>query len=151
MTSYAWPLASTSGGGATSQGLDARRTLFGQDLDWRKGALSVTGAGDWMTVEGIEALRQSVLRRLQTPVNGWATRPGYGCGVEEFIEEEMTSSRRAELINRIKSSLTRDPRIDEVAAVQIGADGEVFVVRVSIRAKGQVLTLADFRFNEAPP
>ena len=150
MSSYSWTLPAAEAAPAT-EALDARRKLFGKDLDWSRGALSVSGAGDWVTVEGVEALRQSVNRRLGTPVNGWATRPGYGVGVDEFIEEEMTTSRFAELVNRIRSSLVQDPRIDEVAAVQVGEDGEVFVLRVSIKSKGQPITFADFRFNEGTP
>lgn len=148
MSSYSWTLPAADAVAAT-EALDARRQLYGKDLDWRLGALAVTGTGDWLTVEGVEALRQSVLRRLGTPVNGWATRPGYGVGIDEFIEEEMTQTRFAEMVNRIRSSLVQDPRIDEVSAVQIGEDGEVFVLRVSIKAKGKPITFGDFRFHES--
>ncbi len=148
MSSYSWTLPSEGSTAAAAEVLDARRRLFGKDLDWRRGLLSLTGTGDYLTIEGVAALRQSVLRRLGTAVNGWPTRPGYGVGVDEFLEEELTSSKMAELINRIRSSLTQDPRIDEVAAVQVGEDDETIILRISIKAKGQAITFADFRFNE---
>lgn len=148
MSSFSWTLPA-SGAAASTEPLDARRKLFGKDLDWRQGRLSTTGAGDWLTVEGVDALHQSVLRRLSTRPNGWATRPGYGVGVEEFIEEEMTQSTFNELVSRIKISLAKDPRIDEVAAVRYAESGEMVILRVSIKVKGQALTLPDFRFREA--
>lgn len=148
MSSFAWTLPASSAPSPGTSVPDARRQLFGKDLDWRRGSLAATGAGDWLTVEGLEALRQWVLRCLQTPLNGWPTRPGYGVGVEDFVEEEMTASKFAELVNRIRTALPRDPRIDAVAAVQVADDGEVFILRVSIKAKGQTITLGDFRFNE---
>ena len=98
--------------------------LFGRDLwfDVRQGASAnyeTTPAGDWKIVEGREALRQAILRRIITDPGEWATLPGYGVGARMYVKARNTRATRDELVERIRGQVLQDPRVESVEAVQV--------------------------------
>lgn len=94
----------------------------------------VNSAGDWTLATGLEALRQSLLRRLLTNPGEWKTKPKYGVGARQYVKAKNTAANRAELEARIRSQFLQDPRVDSIASVTITAlfDGglqiSVFVI-----------------------
>jgi phage baseplate assembly protein W len=104
---------------------------------------------DWQLVEGEAALRQWVYHCLITSPGEYAARPDFGVGVEDFLKEELTESRQAELTTRIKTNLQRDKRIQSASAVvDAFDDGNGLTVSITIVVRGQALTLRPFAFTQ---
>jgi phage baseplate assembly protein W len=144
MASYSYTTILPSAPAATRPAFDRRSLLYGKDL-WWKGGLVRSSANDWLTVEGQEALRQSVLRRLCTNPGEWRTRPDYGVGALAMVYEEMTTSRVQLLQSRIRTQLTQDPRIQRVTAAEVArTDAGLLVIAVAIESRGQAIQFRPF-------
>ncbi len=106
---------------------DQRAKFFGEDIyydlsvvdDTGKPDYVVTGAGDWALVTGLEALQQSLLRRLLTAPGEWATLPDFGVGASQYVKARNTPAARAELEHRIRSQFLRDDRVEAISGVTI--------------------------------
>lgn len=144
MSGFSWslplPPAGTAGGSA-GPGDEVDR-FFGRDLWFDISAangpnLVPNRRGDWLIVSGVEALRQSLIRRFITNPGEWATRPDYGAGARRFIKKRNDAAARAQLAERLRSQALRDPRVASVEAVIVepGAAG-VLRIMVRVNAKG---------------
>lgn len=118
--------------------------FYGQDiwLDVTKGSgpdRRVTPDGDWLLVQGREALRQSLLRRYLTNPGEWATKENYGAGVRMFVKAKNVKAAREELTSRIKQQSLMDFRVERVDDVRISwtATGRINV-DVHIIPRGQL-------------
>lgn len=100
----------------------------------------VTAAGDWARATGLEALRQSLLRRLITAPGEWATVPEYGVGAVQFVKRPLTASVIAELEGRIREQFMRDDRVESVSTVQVERllDIEGIKITVFVVAAGRL-------------
>jgi len=146
MSSFAWTLPSpgaTAGLPAQDQAT-ATQQIFGRDiwLDVRAAAPEyvVTAAGDWALVEGREALKQSLIRRLITDPGEWATLPGYGVGARRFVKARDTQAKRDELAERIRAQFGRDARVERVDSITITAlaSGDGLRVLVLVTPRGEL-------------
>jgi len=125
MSGYSWsmppaaPATSTSGPERVRQ----RDRFWGRDLwlDVRTAGadLVTTAAKDLAIVEGEDCLRQALIRRIITTPGEWATLPEYGCGARLYIKARNTPATRAELAERIRAQLSREPRVERVQTVSI--------------------------------
>lgn len=116
---------------------------FPNTLDALDADYVVDSAGDWTAVSGLEALRQSLLRRLITAPGDWATKPDYGCGARLYVKAKNTESVRAELASRIKAQFARDSRVHSVDLVVVDQldDGSAGVkIRVLVTPTGRLRT-----------
>lgn len=146
MSGYSWTLPSSSAGfGLPAQDqATATQRLFGRDiwLDVRAAAPEyvVTAAGDWALVEGREALKQSLIRRLITDPGEWATLPGYGVGAQQFVKARNTAAKRDELTERIRAQFSRDARVERVDSITITAlaSGDGLRVLVLVTPRGEL-------------
>lgn len=117
-------LGPSSTAGASAKLKAQRRSLFGKDI-WfdvtlgNKANLEVTANGDWATVEGREALRQSLIRRIITNPGEWATLPEFGVGARLYVKKRDTPAMRQELEERIRGQLLRDRRVASVDQVTV--------------------------------
>ena len=122
---------------------DQKDRLFGRDLffdvsDANGADLKVAPSGDWLTVTGREALRQSVIRRLLTSPGEWRTKPDYGVGLRDFVKTKNTSTAREYLKTRIRSQLLKDTRIQEVRDVRFDTSvASTLRIAVYVVPKGQ--------------
>lgn len=125
MTTYTWHIPGSGSGAATTLPAEAQSDqiarLFGRDI-WFDVSAShvntiVTAAGDWATVEGYEALRQSLIRRLITNPGEWRTLPEFGVGARQYVKQRDTRSTRDELAERIRAQFMRDDRVEAVAQI----------------------------------
>lgn len=132
--------------GTTSQPIDpqrakARDRLFGRDIwfDVTRERIDrvVTAKGDWKLVDGVEALRQSLIRRIITNPGEWQTKPDYGVGARLFVKQRMTSTVIADLQTRIRSQMLKDARVDRVDQVIVERSNGVLHIVVTIVAKGR--------------
>jgi phage baseplate assembly protein W len=101
----------------------------------------ITPTGDWLTVTGEEALRQSLIRRLITNPGEWATKPNYGVGARQYVKAKNTPATRAELETRIRSQFMIDPRVASVDLVVVAqlADGSAGVkIEAHITPRGRL-------------
>lgn len=94
------------------------RQLWGRDLFW-DGDYAVSPAGDWLVVDREAALTQAIRRRVMTSPGEWETLPEYGIGAADFVKMGRTPAVVAELTERTRTQLPRDPRIDSVDRVDI--------------------------------
>lgn len=142
---YSIPAAASSSSGVTSQDRASQiDKLFGKDLwfDVREAAganYEVTAAGDWKTVQGHEALRQAIIRRIITDPGEWAALPGYGVGARMFVKARNTRATRDELSERIRGQLIQDPRIESVEAVAVEITAQSLRISVTVQPKGRSL------------
>lgn len=128
---------------------DQQSALFGEDI-WYDVShpdntgyadLIVDAGGDWQDVTGIEALRQSLLRRLITNPGEWQTVPDYGVGARQYIKAPMTPSTLSELEARIRSQYLRDDRveaIDSITITPLTGDQPGIYVLVNVIPKGRL-------------
>jgi phage baseplate assembly protein W len=139
MSGYSWslplPPAGTLGGSA-GPGDEVDR-FFGRDIWYDVAAAHgpnsvVNRRGDWLVVSGVEALRQSLIRRFITDPGEWRTKPDYGAGARRFVKKRNDAAARAQLANRLRAQALRDRRVASVEAVVVepGAGG---VLRIMVR------------------
>ncbi len=130
MTAPTWTIPPSPGGyvGVPASDEASQDAIFyGEDIYFDVSAPDETGqadyivnaAGDWTSVTGLEALRQSLLRRLITAPGEWATKPDYGCGARQFVKARNSEAVRAELASRIKAQFAKDPRVHSVDLVTV--------------------------------
>lgn len=145
MSGYSWtvPPGTSSASGVTAAADLA--TVKARDI-YFDGDLHVTPDGDWMTVEGVEAMRQAIYRRLMTSPGEFAFRPDYGIGVPDYVKEESSQSTLDELASKIKGQLLRDRRIEAVSVALKFAD-DVLIVTIAARINGKTLNFEPFQFS----
>jgi hypothetical protein len=141
VTTYTFTIPTPSNGTASIPLTDAAAqldTLWGLDI-WfdvnnDRPDYVTTPAGDWLTVDGREALRQSLIRRFLTSPTEYAVIPDYGAGVRDFVKARDTRARRDELVDRIRAQALRDVRVEGVQQVTItdltGGGIKIFVLVV---------------------
>jgi len=98
--------------------------------------------GDWRTISGDDALKQSLIRRLITPQGEWRNDPVYGAGVGTFVGQPMTRALRDELTNRIRAQILLDDRVLRVNAVLVEPqdDAVTLIVTVKYTVRSKPLT-----------
>lgn len=115
--------------------------LFGHDiwLDLASGALQrqVKHDGDWLLVDGIEALRQAIIRRIITNPGEWTTLPDYGVGVRNYVKQKNTRANRDALAARIKDQISQDPRVAEVQDVVVESSEGSMKITVNVTPKAR--------------
>jgi phage baseplate assembly protein W len=137
--------------GATSPSLasaDEKRRLLGKDIFFN-GDYDVGPSGDWVLIEGLEALRQAVYRRLMTRPGEYKLRPEYGVGIQDFVKRRRLPSTFDEIRQRVVDQLSLDPRIDEVRDVVVEAIADGIKLGIVIVAAGEALQFRPFNFTES--
>lgn len=81
--------------------------------------------GAWPMVAGARAVEQSLLALLSTQPGERVRRPGYGCGLHDFLFDPNTVATRALMRQRILESIqTYETRLDAVD-VAVMADEQI--------------------------
>lgn len=128
---------------------DYTKDLYGKDLFFSDDT-QLNAAGDYLTVDEKEALRQAIYRRLITSPGEFAVRPGYGVGLGAYVKKRLTPALLDELRQKILDQLRQDDRIDKVIEVvteSYTVSGQTGIkVYVKVRALGQE---QGFTFKEA--
>lgn len=101
----------------------------------------MTQAGDLQSVSGVEALRQSLIRRWITNPGEMPTAPEYGAGLRSYVKAKNTPAMRAEVESRVRAQTLRDPRVLSVALVTVarlddGSDG--IKISAQVTPKGRL-------------
>jgi len=131
----------------TTSAQDQQTKLLGKDL-YFDGDFAVTAAGDYATLEGLAAFRQSIYRRLITRPGEYRARPDYGCGVLSFVKKRLIQSELDDLKGRITDQLSLDPRLSEVTRVVIERIENGIRIGIAVRAAGESLVFEPFDFTE---
>ena len=156
MTILSWSLpgdpAANLGIGETELLTEIDR-LFGRDI-WfdvttQIGAdFVVTRAGDWALVNGEEALRQAIIRRIITTPGEWQTLPEYGAGARQFVKARKTQSAKDELTENIRGQIGSEPRVlrvDDVTIVELspgpGLKVDVIVTPIGNAVRNRALSV----------
>lgn len=148
MPSYSWTVDSTAVAVPTAPAAVEQAQLLGKDI-YFDGDRRVTPHGDFLLVDGLNALRQWVYHCLMTNPGEYRLRPEYGCGARAFLAKRNVPGEVDEFKNRIRENLLRNPQIDEVAiAVADLASGDGVQVAVAITARGQALRPFSFDLPE---
>lgn len=135
-----------------SQGNASRAALvgqidaaFGRDI-WldlanpgpdREPYVPPTQSGDVLLIEGREALRQAVIRRIITDPGEWSTLPEYGIGASRYVRGKANAATIDELKARIRTQLLRDPRIYSVDQVATEVSDGGLKIFIRITPKGE--------------
>lgn len=142
------PTSGTSGVPASEQqnqiahffGEDIYFDIAAPDVELGEADYIITPTGDWLTVTGEEALRQSLIRRIVTNPGEWATKPNYGVGARQYVKAKNTKTTRAELESRIRAQFLFDQRVERVDLVVVeqledGSAGVKIEVHVTPRGR----------------
>lgn len=130
--------------------LSEQNALYGRDVAFN-GDFTATPSQDWKTIEGPEALRQSIYRRLLTLPGEYRPYPDYGAGVRAWVKRTNSKSSRDQLEARIRGQLLQDPRITKVLEVRLerpADDPGRLQVIVRVLALGNELRYGPFDFAE---
>lgn len=151
MSNYSWTIPGAPSVTATPE-RDPKRHLFGKDL-LHTDELQVGPDGDYITTEGVENLRQAILRRLIVRPGEYKFRPTYGVGIKTYVKKEMTVANLDELKRRIIENLGQDSRIEKVIEVNLQkttfGTGTGLKVFVQILAGGREHRFEPFEFKES--
>lgn len=148
--SLSWTLP-TPGAAATPSGAgaDQKLALLGKDLFFN-GDYDVTAAGDYVLLEGEDAVRQAIYRRLMTRPGEYKVRPEYGVGMMDFVKRRRLASTLDELRQRVVDQLSLDPRISEVVDIVASTITDGICLKIVVRIAGDTLTFRPFNFTEGP-
>lgn len=105
-------------GGGPAGLYQSEQEFYGRDLLFN-GDRRVDAGGDYVTVDGIENLRQSLIRRILVRPGEYRLRPDYGAGLLSYVRKPFTTTIKAEITQRIKSQVARDRRIEKVVDVDV--------------------------------
>lgn len=95
------------------------RDLFGVDFAEQGFDMQFSNNDDYQVVEGLANLKQWIYHCLITNPGELFAHPDFGCGLEQHISDPMTPQLVGELTKRIRSQISRDPRIQKVAYVRV--------------------------------
>ncbi len=91
------------------------------DLEWdlARRRIAVDPAGDYRTVEGLEAVKQWFWMALATSPGEYRHAPEWGVGAEDFLKGPDTATARHQLRDRCITTLGTHERIERVVDVVI--------------------------------
>jgi phage baseplate assembly protein W len=113
--------------------------LGGVDILFAAGNLVVSPSGDWATVEGLDAIRQSVLGEAQTGEGELVFRDEYGMGLAQVVKRALSQATLDERQQRLLERLAANDRVvtvREAKLERVTIDGRVGL-RVTIRVAGR--------------
>lgn len=145
MARLSWTLTLPSPGVVGSA--DERLRMLGKDIFF-DGDYSVTGAGDYATLDGLEALKQAIYNRLICRPGEFRLRPDYGVGIMSFVKKRRIQAELDDMKGKIIDQLSLDPRIDEVTNVTVERIDDGVKIGLIIRAAGETLRFRPFNFTE---
>lgn len=141
MTTFSFTLPAT-GSGSSGELNAAQDRLYGKDLWFDLAAatgpnLVVDRTGDWLLATGLEALRQSLIRRLITSPGQWTTKPNYGAGLLRAVKRRNTVAERAQLEQRCREQCLMDRRVRSVDELRIERITNGLRINVLVIPRGQ--------------
>lgn len=92
---------------------DAISQLFGQDLLFEND-LQLDAGGDYILLDGKDALRQAIYHRLLVVPGEYALRPDYGAGLSQYVKKRINRAELDQIRQRVIDQLSRDDRIERV-------------------------------------
>lgn len=107
--------------------------FYGVDLRFGEDFLTQAD-GDLQLTTGLEAFRANLARALVTRKGDIFWRPDYGIGLQEFLNARPTAEARAEMENRIRSTLGSNPDVEEVVEASVTQSASGDLIEVNIRA-----------------
>jgi phage baseplate assembly protein W len=121
--------------------------LLGKDIFF-KHDYSITAHGDYATVEGVDALRAAIYRRLLTRPGEFKVRPTYGVGVQDYVKKRRRATELNDLKARITDQLSLEERISEVADVVVELIPDGVKIGIAVIVAGETLKFQPFEFTE---
>jgi len=126
--------------------------VYGKDIAFQ-GDFIPTATGDLDTVEGLENVKEALMRRLLTVPGTLVHRPDYGVGIKQYQNTLNSLDARRRLASRIMEEFKKDPRVESVTGVSFTiADDYSGRVEISVRIKlagYDEQTLSFISFGEA--
>jgi phage baseplate assembly protein W len=93
--------------------------LGGEDISLRGGDLGISGHGDWATLSGAPAARQSVEREACASPGDMPRRPDWGMGLRDSLMRGASRDVRDRQASAVRARLNVNPRIDRVETVDV--------------------------------
>lgn len=128
----------TPASGGTIEPDAVERAILGRDIYWN-GDYAVAPDGDYLTVDGVAAVRQAIYLRLITSPGEFAFDPTYGCGVADFVADRGTAARIDALRTRIRDNLLKDDRVEAVGEIAVEDITNGIQIHLAVRVKGKNL------------
>jgi phage baseplate assembly protein W len=121
--------------------------FYGKDIAF-KGDLVLTASGDLDTIDGLENVKDALLRRLVTTPGSLIHRPTYGVGLKDFLNGINSRTMRERLANRIQEQFEQDPRVEKVLGLSVTSDDfSPELVKINVRVKLVGYEEQDFIFQ----
>jgi hypothetical protein len=123
------------------------RDLGGEDISLLGGTLNVSPAGDWITVRGVDAARQSVFREFPANPGSFVRRENWGVGLSGKLFKGATQSMKGDAISRAKTRLRANPRITKVREVSGSLPETGLQMTIRVDAVGGPIDITDQVFK----
>ncbi len=119
---------------------------FLTDIKHKKDLEKVEGAGDLMSIVGLDNIKQAIIRRIMTTPGSLAHRPTYGVGMKDFQNAPNSLETQRALAERLVKELPKDPRVAEVISLSVqetpGVSGQVVaIIKVKLIGYDEVVPL----------
>lgn len=121
---------------------------FKRDIAHNKDLL-LADNGDLQFVEGVENVRQALLRRLITTPGALVHRPDYGVGVKDFQNAPGTLDNQRDLALRIKEQFELDFRVEEVLGMRFDVQDD-FPEKTTIFVKFNLVGFGEVELDLIP-
>lgn len=96
----------------------------------------LTASGDLDTIEGLENVKEALMRRLITSPGTVVHRPEYGVGIKDFQNSLNSLEKRRRLAARIAEQFVLDERVESVTGVSVNSDdNNPGMVSITVRVK----------------
>jgi phage baseplate assembly protein W len=125
-------------GGGVPGAYEAEIEEYGTDI-LHNGDLVVGASGDYTTVEGIEHVRRSMIRRILVRPGEYRLRPDYGAGLLAYVKKPLTTSVKAEIESRIATQVQRMRQIERVISVEVTTEDQNGTPFIRVFVRAQVL------------
>lgn len=109
--------------------------VYGKDIAF-KGDFVRTPTGDLATIEGLDNVRDALLRRLITSPGSIVHRPTFGVGIKRFQNAIGSIATQRQIAQDIKEQFLQDPRVEGVSGVSVAIeDLDAGLFKISVRVK----------------
>ena len=104
-----------------------------------KSDLVLGPTGDLDTIQGLDNLKEALMRRLITTPGSLIHRPTYGVGIKAYQNAPNTTANQRKLALSIMDQFKEDPRVEAVTSVSVeykDSTPEIVQVKVSVKVVG---------------
>lgn len=103
-----------------------------------------TASGDYVTISGIDNVKQRLQHRLITEKGEIVHRPDFGVGINKYKNSVPTISTQRSIALDIKKQFGEDKDVEELEKVSVRFENNIFYIGIKVLIKGYGSTILEF-------